>query len=197
MFNRRVTPEVPDRCIPSTKSCMADDSQSCPSQSGHVSALALAGADGSPPVGGQSVDRLARRALEEGKQRRPGGADVPRRVAGWLVRASGDPLVLGVHLVPRMPARGGGPAVELMERTFPEQDDQLGAPECARPAVEVVVHQPAARQAEALVQPPELVPDRTGAEQAAALARGAEQPPAPRTREGADLEQPVSVRLPA
>src|SRR4029453_2577606 len=86
---------------------------------------------------------------------------------------------------------------ELVERALAEQHDELDTLERARPAVDVVVHQPTAGKPEALVQATELVPDRTGAEQAAALARRTEQPPAPGAGRGADLEQPVAVGLPA
>jgi hypothetical protein len=85
----------------------------------------------------------------------------------------------------------------LVERPLTQQHHELDSLEGARPTVEVVVHQPAPGESEALVEPPELVPERTRTEEAAALARRPEQPSTPGACRGADLEQPVTVGIPA
>src|SRR5918996_929542 len=156
----------------------------------------LAGSGGSFPLPGAAVDGLPCGALDEGEQRRSRPADVERLVGGWAMRPPGDGLVFGVHLVPGVAARRGGAAVVLVERPLAEEHDQLDAIEGARPAVEVVVHEPAAGQGEAFVKPTELVPDRAETEQAAALARRAEQAPPPGAGRRADVEQLVTVGLP-
>ncbi len=48
--------------------------------------------------------------------------------------------------------------MDLVERSLAEQHDELRAVELARPAEEIVVRQPAARQHEAFVEPAERIP---------------------------------------
>jgi hypothetical protein len=87
--------------------------------------------------------------------------------------------------------------MNLMERSLAEQHHELYSVELARPAVEIVVRQSAARQREAFVEAAELRPHRLLHEQRIALPHGSEPPARRRRRERADGEQPVAVVFPA
>ena len=99
-----------------------------------------------PPAPCPTVDRLAGGALDVLERERMHASEEDRIVGGWPVPHASDRLVVGVHVVPGEAAGGRGPAVVLVEGRLAEEHDELDAVEVARPPVQVVVREPAARE---------------------------------------------------
>ena len=145
---------------------------------------------------GAQLDRALRGVLDVLERDVGNRAEIQAFVLRRLVGAAAQRDVLVVHLVPAEAARRRRAAVDLVERAFTEQHDELHVVELARPPVEVVIRQPAARQREALVEAAELLPHRLRHEQSVALAHRPEPTAGRRRRERRDREQPVAVVLP-
>ncbi len=149
-----------------------------------------------PPGAGTTLDRLPGGTFDVLERERVQPPEVQGIVVRWLVPHAADRLVVGVHVVPGEPAGGRGPSVVLVEGRLAEEHDELDRVEAARPSVQVVVREPAAREREPFVEPAELGPDVRPCEEAAALAHRAEQAPARGAAGRADLEQLIAVVLP-